>query len=346
MNTRWTDYYDNERPTTSTSIYTFKKEGDGWKILDYKDFSLPSSYDSLKNTSSSLQRPGLVYVCHITRNIVSVIDPYSQKLIGKIKSGYGSDFIDFLQDGGKGYITNFNSNDLTVFDRQTGKTLATIAGGEHPTSIILTADGKNLLISHQSSDGIWVLDVVFNKIVKKLIEGTGLFLRVDKYMKIYQSQIFTPYVFVIDPVKLIITKKIQVGGRPLDISITPDQRYAYVANYDLNEIEKIDVDKDVVVGRIPDIENARGMAISPDGKYAYATNVMSSTVTIIDLAKDSIIKKVSVGKMPTSVAFRFDSKYAYVSCQGNSSISVIDTETMEVVQSIAVADNPINVQVK
>jgi YVTN family beta-propeller protein len=343
-----TDYYGNDRPIkpNGTKIYTFKKEENVWKILDYQDLSLPASYDSLQNTSNSLTRPGLVYVSHISRNIISVIDPYAQKLMGKIKSGYGSNYIELSQDGRKGYIANFNSNDVSIFDRQTGKTIATIGGGEHPTSIILTADGKYLLISHQSNDGIWILDVATNNIVKNIPKGTGIFLRIDKYQKIYQSQIFTPNVFVIDPLKLMITKTIPVGGRPLDISISPDQRFAYVANFDLNEIEKIDAEKDSVVGRIPNIEKARGLVISPDGKYAYATNVMSSTITIIDLANDSIMKKVTVGKMPTAVAFRLDGKYAYVSCQGNSSISVIDAGTMEVVQSIIVADNPINVQVK
>jgi YVTN family beta-propeller protein len=346
MTIKWTDYNGYEKPTKSTLIYTFKKENDEWKILDQKDISLPMTYDSLKNTGASLKRPGLVYVSHITHNIVSVIDPFSQKLIGTIKSGIGSVRIDFSSEDNRGYIANFSSNDVTVFDRKTGKSIATIAAGEHPSDIILTTDKKYLLISHESYDGIWVLDITSNKIVKKLFEGTGELLRIDKYSKIYQSQIFTPNVFVVDPRTLIIRKKISVGGRPLHIALSPDQRYAYVANCYLNELEKIDVERDSVVGRISDIDTARGIAISPDGKFAYVTNVVSSGVTIVNLENDSIVKKITVGRMPTCVAFRLDGKYAYVSCQGNSSISVIDTDTREVIQSIAVADNPINVQVK
>jgi YVTN family beta-propeller protein len=330
----------------STMVYTLIKDTDRWKILEIRDVSLPAAYDSLTTTSNSFNRTGLLYVSHITRGIVTVIDPTADGIVGQIKSGDGTISIDFMPDGDKGYIANYSSSDVTVFDRKTGKTMATVPAGEHPTDLLLTGDAQYLLIAHESDEGIWILDTRYNQIAKRLGEGTGPLLRNEKYKKIYQSQIFTPYVFVIDPQTQAITKRIAVGGRPLGIALTPNQRFAYVANFDLNEVEKIDVEIDSVVARIPHISNARGIAISPDGKFAYVTNVVSSTLTIIDLANDSPSKTISVGRMPTAVTFRLDGKYAYVACQGKASVSVIDVQNSEYVRSIEVADNPINVQIK
>jgi YVTN family beta-propeller protein len=246
----------------------------------------------------------------------------------------------------RGYIANFNSNDVTVFDRKTGKTLATVPAGEHPSHLCLTGDSKCLLISHQSSDGLWFLDTRTDKIIKKLPEGTGIMCRQDNGKKIYQSQIFIPYVFVIDPETRMIAKKISVGGRPMDLALTPDQRHLYVPNYDLNELEVIDTATDSVVARIPHVGGARGIALTRDGRFAFVTNVVSSTVTVVDLASAEIAKVIPVGAAPTSVAFRADGQYAYVSCQGGASVFVIDAHTQEIVRSIVVDSNPIEVQVR
>ncbi len=300
--------------------------------------------DSLSISPTDLMRSGLVYISHIALDHVSVLDPETNRLIGKIKSGSGPCCVDLTPD--RGYIGNYRSNDVTVFDRKTGKTIAAVPAGEHPSHLSLTSDGKYLLIGHESNDGLWFLDTRTNQISKKLSEGTGILCRHDNGKKIYQSQIFIPYVFVIDPETQMIVKRIKVGGRPLDLAFTPDQKHLYIANYDLNELEEIDTETDSVVARIPHVTSARGIAITHDARFAFVTNVVSSTVMVVDLASTEIVKTIPVGSMPTSVAFRADGKYAYVSCQGGASVVVIDTQTQEIVQSIVVDNNPIQVQVK
>jgi YVTN family beta-propeller protein len=291
-------------------------------------------------------RSGLVYISHITLDYVSVLDPETNRLVGRIKSGMGACCVDLLSAADRGYIANYKSNDVTVFDKKTGKTIATVSAGEHPSHLSLTGDSKYLLIGHESNDGLWFLNTRTNQITKKIPEGTGILRRHDNGKKIYQSQIFIPYVFVIDPETQTIAKRINVGGRPLDLAFTPDQRHLYIANYDLNELEKIDTETDSVVARIPHLSNARGIAITRDARFAFVTNVVSSTVTVVDLASSEIVKVIPVGSMPTAVAFRTDGKYAYVSCQGSASVFVIDTQTQEIVRSIVVDSNPIQVQVK
>jgi YVTN family beta-propeller protein len=291
-------------------------------------------------------REGMIYVSHVSREYVSVLDPIDYKLDRKIKAGNGPCSIELSPRIGYGYIGNYKTNDVTVFDAKSGSTITTVAAGVHPGHLLLTSDSRYLLIGHESPDGIWFLDTRTNQIVKKLTEGTGIFCRDDAGKKIYQSQIFIPFVFVIDPTTQSIVKKIEVGGRPLDIALTPDGRSLYVANFDLDEVEQIDTQSDSVVARIPNVGNARGIAVTGDGKIAFVTNVRSSTVTVIDLASRAIVKTIAVGRMPTSIALSVDKKYAYVSCQGNESLAVIDVRTHELLRSVSVDDNPIQVQVR
>jgi YVTN family beta-propeller protein len=290
------------------------------------------------------KKQGLIYVSHIVLDYVSVFDPESNQLLGKIKAGNGSCGVELSSD--KGYIANYKSNDVTVFDKKTGKTITSVPAGEHPSHLVRTADFRYLLIGHESNDGLWFLDTRTDQITKKLPDGTGYLCRYEKGKKIYQSQIFAPYVFVIDPKTQTIAKRIDVGGRPLDLAFTPDQKYIYVANFNLNELEKIDTKADSIVARIPDVNNARGIAITLDGKFAFVTNATSSTVTVINLRSSAIVKVIPVGTMPTSIAISKDGKNAYVSCQGNASIFIIDTQKQEIVKSIPVGSNPIAVQVK
>lgn len=300
--------------------------------------------DSLSVSSDVTTKSELIYISHIGLDYVSILDPESNQIIGKIKSGNGPCCVEI--SSGNGYIANYKSNDVTVFDKKTGNTIATVPSGEHPSHLVLTTDSRYLLIGHESKDGLWFLDTRTNQITKKVLEGTGILCRQDNGKKIYQSQIFIPYIFVIDPETQMIVKRINVGGRPLDLALTPDQKSLYIANYDLNELETIDTKTDSVVARILHMNNARGIAITPDGRFAYVTNVTSSTVTVVDLGSASTVKVIPVGTMPTSVAFRNDGKFAYLSCQWNTSIFIINAQTQEIVQSIVVGSNPIEVQVK
>jgi YVTN family beta-propeller protein len=286
-----------------------------------------------------------LYVSHISLDRVTIIDPGTNQIVGQIRGGKGPCNVEVSPQSSYGYIANFQSNDVTVFDKKTGATVSTVPAGEHPTSLILTLDAKLLLIGHQSNDGLWFLDTGKNQIIKKLNAGTGTFCRLESG-KIYQNQIFIPYVFVVDPRQMSLSKNIDVGGRPLNIALSPDQKSLYIANYDLNEIEQIDAQTDSVVSRIPRVNNARGIAITPDGRFAYVTNVLFSTVTVVNLQSSTIVKAIPVGKMPTSVAMGSDGKFAYVSCQGQPSVDVLDTQTQELVKSIPVDNNPIEVQLR
>ena len=326
-----------------TTLYIQKSPKD--KTRENSQIKLPQSYENLSEKYDGIGRTGLGYVPHISRDFVSVIDLNAGKVIGIIPAKQGADGFAFSPDGSRGYIACFEAGKLVVFDKKTNKQIETVDAGMNPTSVLVTPDSKFVMVSHQSSDGLWFLNAETNEFTKKLDEGTGdpVYCRANNM--VYQAQIFIPSVFVIDPVKQEITKRIETGGRPMGLVFSPDYKYAYVPNYDLNEVEKIEIGADSVVKRIKEVKGPRGITVTPDGKFAYVTDVTENTVTVIDLAKDEVSDVIKGFYMPTWAASSPDGKYVYIANQGGSSVAVIDVGTNKILQTIKTADNGITIVV-
>lgn len=313
------------------------KEAD--KFTDeQKKYTLPEKYDKIS-------QPGLIYISHISNNFVSVLDPAEMKLIGQIPCGSGSGVSIVSGDGTKGYITNYNSNDVTVYDTKTNKTIATVKASEHPSALLEMPELKKVLITHQSTNGINILNTDDNSVTAMGELCTGHMYYLKNKNKIYVPQIFTPYIFILDPVTLHITKRIDIPGRPMAMAFTNDNKFGYLANFDSAEVAKIDVDKDSVIHKIKNIPSPRGIAVTPDNKYLLVTSVVDNLLTIIDISNDTVVKTIYGLRMPTWVSVTKDGKYAFITNQGAGLIAVVDLVKLEIIKSIAVAENPISLYI-
>ncbi|MHB1686103.1 MAG: tetratricopeptide repeat protein [Ignavibacteriaceae bacterium] len=158
-----TDWNNNKRSELGVDrLLTFTKEDGYWKILDVHNQLLPAIYKELSKNYPGMGDRNLCYVSHITKNFVSVIDTKTDSLIGIISSGYGPISVAFSSDNENGYIANFNSNDVTIFNKRTNEHIATVHAGSQPSNILITHDGRFVLITHQSNDGLWVMNTKNN----------------------------------------------------------------------------------------------------------------------------------------------------------------------------------------
>lgn len=305
---------------------------------EQKNYVLPETYEKISE-------PGLIYVSHISNDFVSVLDPAEMKLIGQIPCGKGSGISIVSSDGTKGYIANFNSNDITVYDTKTNKTIATVKTSEHPSAMLEIPEQKKILVTHQSTSGINVLNTENNTITEmgEICSGYMYYL-IDKG-KIYVPQIFSPFIYILDPVTFRIVKRIETPGRPMAMAFTSGNKFGYLANYDSAEVAKIDIEKDSVILKIKNIPSPRGITITPDDKYVLVTNVKDNSLTVIDVSSDKVIKTILGLMMPTYVVITPDGKYAVITNQGAAKLSIIDLNELEIVKGIDVASNPITLYV-
>src|SRR3989442_402718 len=128
-----------------------------------------------------------------------------------------------------------------------------------------------------------------------------------------------PSVSVIDTASYKVVATIPVGQYPAGVAITPNGAFAYVANFNSNNVSVINT----------------------------ATNSVTATVTVITTATTVVVATVGVGGKPESVAITPDGFFAYTSNFMMGTLSVIDTATNGVVDTVqAAGTQPLGIAIK
>ena len=113
---------------------------------------------------------------------------------------------------------------------------------------------------------------------------------------------------------------IQVGGEPNRMILSADQKWLYVANGDLDEIEVINTATDKLVrwmsvarpGYKYKGANPNSLALSPNGRTLYVTLGGENAVAVIDVASQKVLGRIPTGWYPSSVSVSADGGTLYV----------------------------------
>ncbi len=124
-------------------------------------------------------------------------------------------------------------------------------------------------------------------------------------------------------------KPIRVGPGPMGIAITPNGKWAYVANAGWwghmgDTVTPINLKTNKAGKPIPVGKAPIAIAITPNGKWAYVANSgygFDDTVTPINLATNTPLAPITVGPGPDAIAITPDGKWAYVADPGNTTPS-------------------------
>lgn len=143
----------------------------------------------------------------------------------------------------------------------------------------------------------------------------------------------------IDPVSFKVIETIPTGPNPHEITVTPDQRFAYLSSYEPpgNTISVIDLVKRKQVKQISTGTYGRihGAAISLDGKHAYFTAGQSGFVVEIDTKTNEVTRAIPThGKISHMVYVSPDGKNLYTANIVSENISVIDRVTGKLITQI------------
>ena len=145
-----------------------------------------------------------------------------------------------------------------------------------------------------------------------------------------------------------VVNRIAVGQTPAGIAITPDSRFAYVANnYNLSapntgSVSVLDLTHKTLKQTINDssFEGPYTVTINPAGTKAYVTNSNGTTVTIIDIATNTVTGTITGFDGPSGFAITPDGNYAYVNNYGvgldsglGTTVRVVDLNSNTIVGS-------------
>ena len=150
-------------------------------------------------------------------------------------------------------------------------------------------------------------------------------------------------VWAIDTTTHRAVGRVAVGRHPAHIALTPDGRFAWVANRGDNTVSVIDTSArrevaTVAVGTYP-----YGIRVRPGGREVYVANLSGGTVSIVDVERRAEVAQIPAGKEPADVAFTHDGRLALVALREEGRVAIIDADERKVVGRVEVGPVPIKV---
>lgn len=217
-----------------------------------------------------------VYTADQTSNTVSVYDPSTNRLLGTIPLGaprpnvlsplYNRQVdvhgLGFSPDGTLLAVISPTSNGVTVIETATNTVRGTVYVGRAPHEGFFTPGGRELWVTVRGQD----------------------------------------YISVIDPVRLIETRRVSTADGPGMVVFRPDGKYAFVGHSRTAEVDVVATETYAVVARIPVVSPfSPNLVATPDGQEVWLTHKDVGKVTRIDARTFTVLEVLDTGKTTNHV---------------------------------------------
>jgi YVTN family beta-propeller protein len=298
-----------------------------------------------------------LYVTNSGGDDVTVVDMGTLKVVDDIKVGDHVHGVALQADGRRLFVTVESDNTLRVIDTTTDKMIATIKlTGNRPNQCAVTPDGKYVAVPLRQGDGVDIIDVAQEKVVKTLPVKTphnAYNAGSNHYM--FVSSMASAEINIIDLEKMEYAAHIPVLGVPRPYVIAADGNTLYTALSNLHgfavaniaekkALEKISIPGEHLVLHPVPYETfdtfTHGLALSPDQSEVWLTSMLDDCIYVYDLKSKKVVARMNTGEGPNWVAFTPDGKYFCVSNTGTDDVSIFDVKARREAARIKVGKLP------
>ncbi len=298
-----------------------------------------------------------LYVTNSGGDDLTVIDMGSLKVVDAIKVGDHVHGVALQADGRRLFTTVESDNTLRVIDTTTDKVIATIKlTGNRPNQCAVTPDGKYVAVPLRQGDGVDIIDVAQEKVVKTLPVKTphnAYNAGSNRYM--FVSSMASDEISMIDLQKMEYAAHIPVLGMPRPYVIAADGNTMYTALSNLHGfavaniaekkvLEKISIPGEHLVLHPVPYETfdtfTHGLALSPDQRQVWLTSLLDDCIYVYDLKSNKVVARMNTGEGPNWVAFTPDGKYFCVSNTATDDVSIFDVKSRREAARIKVGKWP------
>jgi len=336
--------------------------GKHWKSQDDPEWQTLAAWVRGQTVSSTAAVPGKVRIIQTNSagDDVSIIDPVTNKVVGRITGIEVNHGAAAAPDGSRIYISNEAESTLDVVDGKTLKVTNKIPLSGHPNNIAAGRDGRRVYVSIAVAPGaVDVIDTVSLQRVKSIpVKGAvhNTYVTPDgKY--VVAGSVAGKTLTVIDAQtdQTAWVMDFDLGVRPMAFERNSDgsTKRIFVQLSDLNgfavvdfmthkEISRVELPK-LAAGKVPFSgggNTSHGLAVTADGKVLVVNSRLNSAVYMYSLPDLKLLGSTDVGKAPDWVTLTPDSKLAYVANAQSNSVSVIDIKSMKEVTRIPVGQVP------
>jgi len=116
------------------------------------------------------------------------------------------------------------------------------------------------------------------------------------------------------------------------VAITPDNKFAYVANYANDCVSIVSLQSKSFVSDVSTgaSSSPEYLTVSPDGSKVYVADVAADQVSVISTATRSVTGSIVVSGQPYSIAISPNGSHLYVGSIANDTVSIIATSNLSV----------------
>jgi len=283
--------------------------------------------------------PARVYVPNEKSGSVSVIDPVTLKVVGRITVGPYPQHITPGWDLGKLYV---NDSGLTEIDARTGAVVRRITV-PLPYNLYFTLDGTKAIVVAEELNRLDFYDRQSWQLIKSVtIPYSGIDhmdMSADGSYLLATTE-FSGRVVKVDTGAMVILGSLELGGLPVDVKVAPDGAVFYVTNQARGGVSIVDPVAMREVGFLQTGRGAHGLAFSRDTHSLYVSNRLAGTISVIDVASRRVTANWFVGGSPDMLTLSTDGSQLWTGNRYGSSVVVIDTTTGQVIKAIPVESAP------
>lgn len=213
------------------------------------------------------------------------------------------------------YVENSRGGDVSVIDRETHTVVGTIPLGEndHPDDIVASSDGKILYLN--------CLKPVAGHVSVDAVSDTSEILAVST------------------ETEKVLWRK-QFRGQVGHMIISPDDRYLYVALYDMYYLLRLDTQTQEVAYIPVYIMGGHGVRLSPDAKRLYLGSILFGEMNVIDLEQETVVQRLYFRDPVRPFDITSDEHTAYVQTSWLHGFHVVDLKDGRVRKTIALPQLP------
>ncbi len=141
-------------------------------------------------------------------------------------------------------------------------------------------------------------------------------------------------------------RMIDLGGLPLNVVLTPDERYVIVTSngYTDHFLALVDLEKEQVVDKLNIKKGWIGLDVSKDGKRVYASAGGEDRILVLKIENDKLVETGEIdlpsGTYPTGLQIGSEGRYLYVVGNHSNMFYKIDLSINQIITSWKVGTTP------
>jgi YVTN family beta-propeller protein len=235
-------------------------------------------------------------------------------------------------------ILNSGEATVSLIDMASRKVTKTFHVGKEPHHLMMTSDEKTLLVANAAGDDIVLLNPITGDMtgrIPKIIDPYQIgYSPNNKWFVTAANRLDRVDVYAANGAEFKLAKSIPAAKTPSHIAFTSDSKLAFVTLQDSAEVVAIDLEKQVIIWRMPTGPVPAGLWMTPKDQYLLVGITGADYVQVIDWRNRKEIKRIKTANGAHNFRPLGDKKHVFVTNRVASTISLLNMQTLEKVGDI------------